>query len=627
MFLNRTTNAVGGAEKRRGIARLAAAIPGGPTLTGLHELVDAQTGATTMFASGDGKIYREEVTASAWVTAHDSGWRDVTYQSVQMVDRLIFVNGTSRPVFSKDGVTFEELRAIVTDGTMTGDTSANGFFDTSHVDFFDEGVAVNDIVWNRTRNLFGWVNSVATAAVTHTIVGGQTAGDRYQIINTIELNVFPRADDDPDNLAIAGPGTGTFDVYVSGMSWPGTAVRIGDWILNPDRVSLSQVSSIGVSALGLSGGGIPGQVAGDSLIFVKSAMPIPERAHVHYGRLYMIDSRDRHVIRISGPDDPTDMTSSSTDIDTRIFSFGGQQPTGDTIQTMVSFQRFLVMAGRRFTLLFEGTDPTTNAAGIPNDFRPIGLFPQGVRSPNGMVITGNDALMVSDSGVLAFSLSQDSSITQQQNISEQIKNTLFDMIAQTATDDIYAWHYPRRSLIGFKIGSEIYVFNYVATEALGPAIAFDPRFPSRGSWSKFDGKFAQQKVFMVRQDGTLICAGADGLVYQFDTDTYTDDGDIYRTVYQAGWLTFDEPRRGPQIKQLQYIQPSFDTSAGVVYTITAEAPFGQTESTDRIVVGADGKYSLRVRGKEIRLTFETEDGLGPDVLSRYTLFYNRFGVR
>src|SRR5574338_1428281 len=130
-FRNRFINAAGGAEKRRGIVQLGSAVAGGPTLNGLHEHINAITGVTTLFASGSGAIYRYNTTTSAWVTAYDSGYHGITYQSAQMVDRLIFVNGTSRNVYTKDGVTFLEPQAILTEGLATGDTSAGGLFDST----------------------------------------------------------------------------------------------------------------------------------------------------------------------------------------------------------------------------------------------------------------------------------------------------------------------------------------------------------------------------------------------------------------------------------------------------------------------------------------------------------------
>lgn len=661
-FRNRYINAAGGAEKRRGIVPFGGGVlPGAPNLTGLHELVNARTGITTLFASGDGRIYRYSTDTSAWTTAHDCGFRGVMYQSVQMVDRLIFVNGTSRNIYTKDGVNFTELEAIVYEGRMGGgtSTSAGGFLDgtvSGATGFTELGVAENDIVHNLTRNRIGSITTLVSSAsgnqtIVHTSIAGQQAGDRYRIIDTVELNIIP-TEGDPDNVATIN-GFDHQTITVSGFDdWPGSEIRLGDYVVNSTRNAVAQVRAIVSGAIGLLDPPITGQVAGDSISLHKSAMPIAERVHIHYGRAYYIDSRNRHEIRISGPDDPSDMTTSTGTIDAATFSFGSQQPTGDVLRTMVSYQRFLVMAGNRFTLLFEGTDPIADTSADNADFNPVGLFPQGARSPNAMATIGNDVAVISDDGVQSFALRSDASTLGQENLSEALKNTLRDLISATPESEIYAFHYPRRSWVCFKIGAQIYVYNYTpyfGQTPTAPALAFTPQPTGRGSWSLFDGKFARQKAFLVRQDGTLICAGDGGRVYTFDAeDVYADDGEIYSTEYQSGWLTLDEPRRSLQIKQGNYIQPTFHVGGMISYTIRAEAPFN-VESSDQITINAtgrsligsavigswkiggsgifDNKFPLRWRGKEMRLTISTNDSSGPDVISRFTLYINRFGVR
>src|SRR6266511_3733392 len=464
-FRNRFINSAGGCEKRQGLVKHSLAIPGAPTVTLLHELVDSRTGATTLLAGAEGRLYRYNTVASAWVSAHNSHFHDVTYQSVQMVDRLIFVNGTNRNVYTKDGVTFTELRAIVTDGEMTGQTSAAGFFDSTKTDFISLGAAVNDLVFNMSVPGLGIITSIATAAITHTNIIGQAPGNHYQIIDLAELNIIPTEGtpegSDPDNVATATAGTDATTVVVSGINWKHTTIRAGDFIVNPARNSVSLVSAISSAALGI-GGVVAGQTAGDTLTFHKSAMPISDRVHVHYGRAYFIDSRDRHLVRISGPDDPSDMTTSSGTIASGTFSFGSQQPTGDIIKSMASYQRFLVMCGNRFTLLFEGTDPIIDDAGGTKDFSPAGLFPQGARSPQGLATIGNDVVIISDDGVQSFSYLPQSggSGLGQENLSEALKNTLRTLIAAANESDVLVFHYPKRSWVCFKIGTQIFTYNY-----------------------------------------------------------------------------------------------------------------------------------------------------------------------
>jgi hypothetical protein len=304
-------------------------------------------------------------------------------------------------------------------------------------------------------------------------------------------------------------------------------------------------------------------------------------------------------------------------------------------------------------LLFDGTDPIADDADTNKDFSPVGLFPQGARSAQALATIGNDAVVISDDGVQSFSLRTDSSTLGQENLSEALKNTLRELIAAASESEILVFHYPKRSWVCFKIGTQIFVYNYTpyfgqALSGASPQQAFTPE-SSRGSWSLFDGKFARQSAYFVRQNGTLLCAGGAGQVYTFDAETtFDDDGETYTTEYQTGWLTLDEPRRSLQVKQGHYIQPVMH-GVSTVYTIRAESPFGRIESSDVAVVTADSgqtigtftigtfqiggsnifdhKFPLRWRGKEMRLTFTTNDTAGPDVITRFTLYINRFGVR
>ncbi|HSN23804.1 MAG TPA: hypothetical protein VLS45_06500 [Methylomicrobium sp.] len=670
-FRNRFINAAGGGEKRRGISRFGGGVlPGSPDITALHELVK-NDGTTVLMASGEGHIFRFDTTASSWSTAYSSGFKEIVHQSAQMVDRLIFVNGTSRPIFTEDGVTFEELHAILHEGRMASPTSANGFFDTeSGVNLQLFGMAPNDVVMNLTRGKLAYVATIVTAnstanATTTSLISGQSVNDRYRVIDTVELNIIPTTGQ-PDNISTISAvcGASNSKLLISSLTSPySQGMRLGDFIINTTRTKVYQATAFAGRWVhcatndvvsGITGTSAAAAVTGDSVTLHKSAMPIPDRVHVHYGRAYFIDSRARHLIRISGPDDPTDMTTQAGTEDARTFSFGSQQPTGDIIQTMASYQRFLVMAGSRNTLLFDGTNPIKDATSDVKDFDPVGLFPQGAKSSEALATIGNDAVIISDDGIQAFSLQGDASTLGQENLSEALKTTLRDLIAATSAANIKVFHYQRRSWVCFKIGSEIYVYNYTpyfGQSSTTPQLAFSP-LPQqqRGSWSLFDGPFAQQNAYLVRQNGTLICAGAGGKVYNFDNSgIFDDDGTSYSTEYQPGWLTLDEPRRSMQIKQGHYIRPAFNTGEPTVYTITAESPF-QPESRDTVMVTAgkgtnsigsaiigqavigggaisDKKFALRWRGKEVRITFSTNDTAGPDVLSRFTLYATRHGLR
>lgn len=641
---NRFINAAGGAEKRQGVTQLGDTITGGPTITEMHELVDVE-GSAKAFASGDGSIYRMDT--SAWTPVYTSGDSSSVYQTVQFGAKLIFVNGVNRNIYTEDGTTFTELIALVEQGSLGAGTTATSAHDPDVTNWISTDVAVNDLLWNKTKNAYGVITAVTSAALTTTRIGGAAAtgigvatsamesGDAYQIVDLVELNIIP-AQPIPDNVGIAETGTSAAGVKVSGVNFANTEIRADDYIYNSTRAAVTRVLSVGTSALSVTS--VSGQTAGDSLVFLKSAMPIADRAHVHFGRLYLIDSRDKKKIRISGANDPQDFSSDAGTLDSVSFSFGDLQPQGDTLLTMGSYQRFFVVAGRKNVYAYEGTTPI----GTDADFTPVGLFPQGCVSPRGLVSIGNDMAFVTPDGLQSFTMVRDSSTLNRANLSEPLRNELRDQIADTPESQIVLFHYPRRSWLVLKIGSQLYVFNY--TEFLGDT----NRNVSGGSWSIFDNLFARQRAFLVRNNNDLICAGPGGKVYKFDSGVYADDGAAIDTEYRTGWLTWEEPKKRKSIKQLNYITPIVQTGASVSYTIRAESGF-DLESTDTVTVATSGnnavgvgiigqtqiggssvqnvKYPLRVRGEVTRVTFTNSNTAGPDIISRFTLYGNIFGRR
>lgn len=649
---NRFINSAGGAEKRQGIEQEGSTVAGSPTLTGLHELV-LPDGTALLFTSGQGSIWRLD--DETWTEVHTGLDSSVKLQSVQMDDKLIFCNGVNRNFYTEDGETFTELKAIIERGDAEAGTSTTQLVDTDVGNWTtNSDAAVNDLLYNITAGGYGVITALASATATHSTISTSATGlgksssdpatgDRYELIDLVELNIIP-TDGEDDNTATAGTGTGATTVAVSGVNFLDTDIRSGDYIRNTTRTAVMLVSAV---ATALTVTSVSGQTAGDSLVFLKSAMPIAERAHVHFGRLYMTDARDLRQIRISGGGNPEDMTTDAGTLDSSSVKFGALQPQGDSVLSMSSYQRFFIAAGKRNLFAFEGTEPIADTSAATMDFDVVGLFPQGIVSPDSLLSIGNDMTFVSQDGVQAVSMVADSSTLGRANLSEAIKTTLRESINASSEDDIIAFHYPQRSWLCLKVGSEIHVLNYTAFFGQDRAPGQNFLTPLEGSWSIFDGKFARQNAYFVRRDGTLMCCGTGGKVYAFDQGTYDDDGEVYSTEYKTGWLTLDEPKRRVKIRQIHYIKPIIIAGGDITYTVRAEGnfdvdasdsatitassasqPIGLFTIGDDVIGGAgikNQKYPLRVRGEQVRITFTTQDDKGPDTLSRFTLYATVWG--
>lgn len=650
-FRNRFINAAGGAEMRQGMRLYGVAITGNPNLTGYHELV-LKDGTTIEFASGGGNLYRRD-SATSWTQVGTDFSPGTTFplRSIQFDTKLVFYNGVTTNFYTEDGIIFRSLRAQIATGSMAN-ASAAGFADSNVGSFLSLGAAANDLVYNITRGAYGIVTAVTSAAIVHTEIsssatgngtassGQQTTGDTYQLIDMVEMNIIP-TNLDPDNTATAGAGTNSTTVVVSAVSnWLTTELRAFDTIYNATRAAQTFVTSIATAALTTTA--VSGQTSGDSLVFLKTAMPESKRIHVHYGRVFHIDARDQTKIRISGPNDIQDMTNGAT-LDSSTFKFGGQQPTGDIAVSMSSFQAYFIIGGRRNIYFYSGSDPLDTA-----NWRPGGLFPQGIVAADAMLSIGNDAAFLGRDGVQTVSQVGLGSTLGRANVSEAIKVTIRDEIANNPASSIQIFHYPRRAWFLVKIGTKIYCFNYTAFFGGKPGDNASTLSGTQGSWSVFDGKFARQNFYFVNSSGKLLCCGPAGRVYEFDAGDYADDGEAYSTEFQTGHLGMVEPKKTIRMKEGVYIKPTILPGAPITYTVDVIGHYNTQESSDSVTIPTSGatspvgialvgsavvdgttvfntKYPLRWRGEAARFRFTTPGGVGPDVLSRFVVYWNLHG--
>lgn len=656
-FVNRYININGNAEKRQGISQLGDTITGSPTITGLHEFLDNE-GVSNIFASANGTIWKLNETAGTWTQVLTGKTTSVRLNSVQMGEKLCFTNGIDRSFYTDDaGDTFNELKALILRGqTSSTSTSAAGLSDANVSNWLTETlVTEKDLVFNPTRGAYALITSVGATTIQHTAIGSaatgigyptvtasanQQTGDFYQIIDLVELNIIPQ-NSGFDNFGIGTTGTSAAGIAVSGVDWTKTQIRTGDFIYNTTRSAITQVSAISTAQLTVQT--IAGQTANDSLEFFKSAMPISSWMHVHYGRAYYIDARDRGSVRISGPDDPQDMTSFQRTLAANTQQYSSRQPQAERLLSLKTFQKYLVAAGERNVYADRGIDSVQDTTAAAYDFSPVGLFPQGAISRYGLESIGGSMNFVANDGLRNFTASFDSEAFQTANASEYIKSEFAAEVAAKASDpdEIQSIHYPRRNWLMCKVGDTIYNYNYTPFYMNGQTVA-----GQIGSWSKFTGKFAEQKCYLIRRNGDLLCAGTGGKVYEFDKGTYGDDGNAIQTILETGWLSLNEPQQSTQLRSGVYIKPKFEAGAPVTYTITATGDFKQL-STDVVTTTASGvgqvgfaqvgtspiggeriledKLPLRWKGEQFKIRIETNDTNGPDIITGFTIYGNIMG--
>lgn len=653
VYTNRFRNITGGAERRPGMRVFASAsVPGKPNLTRLHEFVD-NNGNETLFSSDDlGNIYKLGV--SAWSTCL-TGKSANRIISAEADSKLIFCNGVDRNFYTDDaGVSFKELKALIVQGTLAGGTTTTNVADGNISNWIGNTlVSNNDIIHNVTQNGYGLVTTVASASLTITAIGiagvgaghtsvDQQSGDAYELIDYVDMSIIPNGSGGFDNTGTATAGTSTTVIAVSGVDFSKTEIRNGDFIFNATRSSIAQVNT--VSANINMQQSVSGQVSGDALTFFKSAMPIASWVHVHYGRVYYLDSRNGQRIVISAPDDPQDVTTYQKTLDSTSFSFSSQQPSGDVILSMSTFLSYFVASGEKNLYIYQGNTPIADTSQTVISFTPISFYPNGIASRFGLASNGGDLLHITVDGLQAVSIGYNAFSMNQNTVSTPIFDTFkASLAAVTNTDNIQLTYYPRRRWMINKIDDQCFILNTYPTYDASGTLQTIP------AWHLFTGTWAQQNHYFVRRNGDLLSCGANGNVNYMDNGDVTDLGTPITTNLATAWLRLEEPQRTPRIKEGHFIRPIFESSPEIEYTISVKAGLDNF-SSDSITASAGGtgaigtgiigitpigggsfsqtiKYPLRWRGEQVQVEFTTESSAPQDIITSFTLYGNIGGHR
>lgn len=652
-YTNRYRNTTGGAQRRPGCNVLASAVvPTNPNLTRMHEFVDNQGNETLMSSDDFGNIYKFD--SSAWSIAL-TGKSNARMISAQANGKLIFVNGTDRNFYTDDaGQTFSELKALITQGTLAGGSNTTTVIDGNVSNWLGNTlVSNNDIVYNVTRGGYGLVTTVASASLTVTAIGtggngagkttvDQQAGDAYQLVDYVALNVIPDGAGGKTDVATLGAGTTTSVIAVSGVDFSTTEMRTGDIAYNSTRGAIALIGTVSANANLQQA--VSGQVTGDALVLFKSAMPISSWVHVHYGTVGYLDSRNNNRVVFSAPDDPQDVTTYQKTLDSTSFSFGTQQPEADTILSLQSFLSYFVAAGKKNLFIYQGNKPIKDTSETVINFIPIAAYPNGIKSRFGLATNGGDLLHLTVDGMQAINIGYSNFSVNQANASVPVLNDLRQALNSTTnTNNIQLTYYPRRRWAINKIGDQCWILNTQAS--------YDQSGQQQqlASWHLFTGLWGQQNHYFVRRNGDLLGCGAQGLVYELDASAATDNGTPINTDISTAWLRLEEPRITPRIKEGLFIRPIFESSPGLPYTISVRAgldnysgdeitvPAGNTDAIGTAIIGTTPigagsfaqtqKYPLRWRGEEFRVQFTTQSSAPADTITSFTAYGNISGRR
>jgi hypothetical protein len=653
-FINVYIDGDGAVRKRGGSTVIVSAAGTNASRTFVFEFID-QSGDRKLFSADTDTIFLKDAGANTesqvfeFDTPVNQGPR-----AVSMGGKAIFYNGEDRPVFTTDGSSFSELTGIIERETAAGAVSAGGVDSSAVADWvLDSNVQVNDLVYNATKNAYAVITAVVTSHIEHTTIGttgtglgqateNQITGDRFEIIDLVELNIVP-TDTTDDNTGTGGSGTNATTIRVSGVNFSAKAVKKGDYVRNTTRSAIAKVSSVGTSALTVTS--VAGQTTNDSLVFLRQAMPVIDVAHVHEMRGYFLDARDRKRIIVTGRNNPEDVTTNSLSLDSSSILMGNFADEDEEFVAITSYQRLLAVGGQKNIFLFSGRNPIVDTTADSEGFVLTGIFPQGVINKDCLISIGDDAVFVSPDGIQTISQISDSSDLNRSNISEQIKDTLREDIARKASD-VSLFHYPKKSWVvvhGINFDNvstdAAAIFNYSALIQSGRRNRPSILDPKEGGWSIFrypDNGTEPNHIIRLTK-GTAVAATGEGLVKWDDDSVYKDGlaGASIPTKFKTHRMDFTGSTR-PSTRQKQglYFRPLWEVANNETFRVTFQSDYDTaTSATQTITVSAsstvisDKKYPVRWRGRNVTMTIETSSSTGPFLLSRHTHYGTVWGVR
>jgi len=652
-------------------------------VTSIHEHINA-AGSSRHYAGTQGRLYNMTVASGAisvptTATSFGSaavGWDTARrIRSSQMGNRMIVYNGTNRPVWTEDGMTFDAQRALSGFGSATSNSSATSLRDAGITSWLLEPVAIGDIVFNRTENGYGVITAIVTGALTHTNISSaatgigtitniSSAGHSYEIIDTVALNVLPADGPLSDNVGLAGATTGVGQVTVSGMTnWFATEIRIGDFIRNTTREAITQVTAIASATLGING--IAAQVCGDSLIFFKDAFPVPHYSHTFFDRLYTIDARGRGKIRVSTKGDPSDYTAAGGTLKATTIEVGSFASEPENFQQIASFRNNIVFGGEKNTLMFQGGDPIVDVSGAETEFELVSIIPVGIRSQDSMVAAHEVLLLIGHDGIQAIGFGQINQV-ETQNIASPLSLRMQAQVEEAldvSAGRVRLFHYPRRRMVILRAATDSnFVYSHVVQAPFRRKAAESQYIlAGLGTWTSFTGQFAGADAEFVDSDGRMLVAFTSGgvnFIGEFDAMRQTTAATPDRALNNMVWSTTlnnlnAKAKEGyrPDILHGKFAALHCEVVSGNAPTVTVEAITGLASAaspagTVSFGVGATGteedtmialhratmvsppesgrKYPLRWRGQEARFS-ATVSGLGPLSLKGLGLWYSTKG--
>jgi hypothetical protein len=205
---------------------------------------------------------------------------------------------------------------------------------------------------------------------------------------------------------------------------------------------------------------------------------------------------------------------------------------GDEIVALAAHNNFLIIFGRKQTLIYSGAnDPSTMA--LSDSLSNVGCI-----SRKSVQNTGDDVLFLSDTGVRSLMRTIQEKSAPLRSVSKNIANDLQDYLSIENMDNIRSVYSP------------VEAFYLLTLPASSVTLCFDMKQPLQDGASRvtvWNGM--QPKSFVYTKSRTLLM-GMAGYIGTYST--YLDDANTYRMSYYTTWVDFGNPSVASILKKILF---------------------------------------------------------------------------
>ena len=249
-----------------------------------------------------------------------------------------------------------------------------------------------------------------------------------------------------------------------------------------------------------------------------------------YGRIWAADTlTDKGTVVFSdllAPHQWSGGTSGSLDV-REVWPLGG-----DEIVALASHNNFLLIFGKRQTLIYSGAnDPSTMA--LSDSINNIGCIAR-----DSVQDVGEDIIFLSDSGVRSIMRTIQEKSSPLRELSRNVRDEIQYHIGVETLEDIKSAYSP------------VHAFYLITMPATDETYCFDTRqVDSKGSSRITTWSGVTAKGFCQCSTRELL-TGRAGVIGEYDS--YFDNTDEYRFAYRSPWLDFGNPIQTSILKSMVY---------------------------------------------------------------------------